>query len=157
MLDLARRPAESLYKMGERWYNPTLGRWTKQDPINQAFEPQAGEPLRVRRRRPHQPRGSERYTPVRSTVRCVRCCRGAAGNATDRIGSGVNDAINKVNETYYDARSFISGTYKSGALGRCAVIGAAGAAIVGFGTRSWQGAVGGAAVGCAFGALRRTP
>lgn len=28
-----------LYKMGERWYDPKLGRFTQQDPLNQAFNP----------------------------------------------------------------------------------------------------------------------
>lgn len=28
-----------LYKMGERWYDPKLGRFTQQDPLNQALDP----------------------------------------------------------------------------------------------------------------------
>ena len=28
-----------LYRFGERWYNPALGRWTQQDPLHQPFNP----------------------------------------------------------------------------------------------------------------------
>lgn len=28
-----------LYRFGERWYNPALGRWTQQDPLHRPFDP----------------------------------------------------------------------------------------------------------------------
>ena len=41
-----------LYKMGHRYYDPTLGRWTQQAPIHNPPRPQILEPLHLRRRRP---------------------------------------------------------------------------------------------------------
>jgi RHS repeat-associated protein len=32
-------PDIALYKFGERYYMPSLGRWTQRDPLNQAFSP----------------------------------------------------------------------------------------------------------------------
>lgn len=44
----------SLYKFGQRYYNPTTGRWTQQDSLKHTPGPRQRQPLHLHRRRPHQ-------------------------------------------------------------------------------------------------------
>jgi RHS repeat-associated protein len=44
-----------LYHFGQRYYNPTTGRWTQQDSLNTPPpQPHQRQPLRLHRRQPHQ-------------------------------------------------------------------------------------------------------
>lgn len=116
-----------LYKIGVRYYDPSVGRWTQKDPLN-LFQ---------------DPRQANRYAyagadPV---------------NRTDPSGRDISEGIT---EAYYDVKNAVTATYRSGAIGRCGVIGVPFSAI-GAWASSYRGAAIGGVVGCVFRVVRRTP
>jgi RHS repeat-associated protein len=55
-----------LYKFGQRWYDPSTGRWTQADPLERPTKP-GDWTVRIRRRRPDQPHRFEWLESLLST------------------------------------------------------------------------------------------
>jgi RHS repeat-associated protein len=139
------RTRNGLTHFGARFYDPETGRWTQQDPLNQAADLNE----------------ANRYTYAGGDpVNSVDPSGEDLSDVVDDVGDGIREVSGEVHEAWRSTKSFVS----SGP-GRCLIggaLGAAGGAIIGGGVGAGLGArVGmvalGGSLGCGAGALRRVP
>jgi RHS repeat-associated protein len=120
----------SLYKVGLRYYDPALGRWTQRDPLDQPLDEHGWNPYTYT--------GND---PINFADPSGMC---------DVHGW---DFLNDLALCYYQAKDYVRELWRATPpwMRRCLIGGAAGGVAFGWLTRSPQGAVFGAVSGCLLG------
>jgi RHS repeat-associated protein len=130
-------PNHKLYKIGARWYDPKLGRWTQPDLIDHPTDP-------VQANR-YQYAGEDPINQVDPTG--LHYC----GFLAD-VCESVQDVSRDVQGLYEGARDYFRGTTIGRATGRCLIVGGAATAATA-GKLPPQGVAAAGAAGCGAGVL----